>query len=94
MSETSTQFDDQQFEAAAGGGLIEPDAELSDAGVELICVEIDHIREGADRLIHTLDGVFPPQDGVHGIPKRIHAELDGLEARLDAAAEEADATEA
>jgi hypothetical protein len=85
MSDTSNQFDDMQFEAAAGGGLIELDAEFTGSDVRLIRAEIAHLRHDADRLAIALQGVFPSQDGLHDIPQHIHTEIDGLEAWLDEA---------
>ena len=82
MSDTS-QFDDMQFEAAAGGGLIETDAEVTGADVRVIRAEIAHLRHCADRLTDALEGVFPSRDDLHDTPKHVHAELDRLDAWLD-----------
>ena len=87
MSDTSTGFDDMQYEAAAGGGLIEPEVEHQGWEIPLIRAEVVHLRHDAARLAHALEGVFPARDGLHDIPKRIDAELDGLEAWLDHADE-------
>ena len=82
MSE-SNEFDDMQFEAAAGGGLIEPDVELTNSDIRLLRSEVAHIRHDADRLAHALEGVFPSRVGLHDIPKHIHAEIDSLVEWLD-----------
>ena len=82
MSDTTDQFDDMQFEAAAGGGLIEPDVELTSSDIRLIEAEVAHVRHDASRLADALEGVFPSRDGLHDIPKRIHTEIDDLEAWL------------
>lgn len=83
MSDTSSQFDDMQFEAAAGGGLIEPDVELTGSDIRLLRAEVAHLRHDADRLAHALEGVFPSRIGLHDIPQHIHAEINDLEAWLE-----------
>lgn len=83
MSDKGTDFDDMQFEAAAGGGLIEPEVEHTSWEIPLIKAEVVHLRHDADRLAHALEGVFPARDGLHDVPQRIHAHLDALETWLD-----------
>lgn len=83
MSDTNTDFDDMQFEAAAGGGLIEPEVEHSSWELPVIRAEVVHLRHDTDRLAHALEGVFPAQDGLHDVPQQIHAQLDALSAWLD-----------
>ena len=79
----STEFDDMQFEAAAAGGLIDPDVEISAGEVAVIRAEVVHSRHDAERLAHALRGVFPSREGLHDVPQRIHAQLDELVAWLD-----------
>jgi hypothetical protein len=83
MSDMSTAADDMQFEAAAGGGIIEPEVELSGWEIPLIRAEVAHLRHDTDRLAGALEGVFPPRAGLHDVPQQIRVQIDALAAWLD-----------
>jgi hypothetical protein len=78
-----TGSDDLQFEAAAAGGIIEPDVELQGWEIPVLRAEVIHLRHDTERLARALEGVFPARAGLHDLPQRMNNEIDALAAWLD-----------